>query len=79
MIHTARPGVAVGLRHVTGYPPQPNGGGNCEGACSNVSVAYHLRMRNAEFYLAYGDPNSLTTVPQAILKAIFYVGGQKGT
>ena len=70
---------AVGLRHVTGYPPQPNGGGNCEGACSNVSVAYHLRMRNAEFYLAYGDPNSLTTVPQAILKAIFYVGGQKGT
>ena len=70
---------AVGLRHVTGMPPQPNGGGNCEGRCSNVSIAYHLRLTNEEFYLAYGNPNALTTVPQAILKVIFYVGGQKGT
>lgn len=70
---------AVGLRRVDGFAPQPNGGGNCAGVCSNVSVAYHLRTRNQEFYLAYGDPNSLSTVPQAILKVIFYVGGQKGT
>jgi hypothetical protein len=70
---------AVGLRRVNGLPPQPNGGGNCEGVCSNVSVAYHLRARNTEYYLAYGDPNSLTTVPQAILKVILYLGGQKGT
>jgi hypothetical protein len=60
-------------------PPQPNGGGNCVGRCSNISVAYHVRLRNEEFYLAYGDPNTLVTVPQAILKVIFYVGGQKGT
>jgi hypothetical protein len=70
---------ALGLRRVTGMPPQPNGGGNCEGVCSNVSLAYHLRLRNGEVYLAYGNPNTLVTVPQALLKVILYVGGQKGT
>lgn len=70
---------AVGLRHVTGLPPQPNGGGNCEGSCSNVSIAYHLRLNNEEIYVAYGNPNTLITVPQALLKVIFYLGGQKGT
>ncbi|HEY7993006.1 MAG TPA: hypothetical protein VID24_02200 [Candidatus Eremiobacteraceae bacterium] len=70
---------AVGLRRVIGIAPLPNGGGNCLGECSNVSIAYHLRTRDEEFYLAYGDPNSLVTTPQAILKVIFYIGGQKGT
>jgi hypothetical protein len=64
---------------VIGTAPEPNGGGNCVGTCSNVSSAYHLRMNNEELYLADGDPNTLVTVPQAILKIIFYVGGQKGT
>jgi hypothetical protein len=36
-------------------------------------------LRNEEFYLAYGNPNTLITVPQALLKVIFYFGGQKGT
>ena len=71
--------VGVGLRRVIGLPPQPNGGGNCVATCSNVSIAYHLRMHDEELYLAYGDPNTLVTVPQALLKVIFYVGGQKGT
>lgn len=70
---------AIGVRRVIGYPPQPNGGGNCAGTCSNVSIAYHLRLTNAEFYLAYGNPNTLVTVPQALMKIIFYAGGQKGT
>jgi hypothetical protein len=70
---------AVGLRRIVGLPPIPNGGGNCIGVCSNVSVAYHLRLAHEEFYLAYGDPNTLVTVPQAIFKVIFYAGGQKGT
>ncbi|HEV3091053.1 MAG TPA: hypothetical protein VGX91_06350 [Candidatus Cybelea sp.] len=70
---------AVGLRQVIGYPPIPNGGGDCLGRCSNVSVAYHLRLRTSELYLAYGNPNALTTVPQAIFKVIFYAGAQKGT
>jgi hypothetical protein len=70
---------AIGLRSVTGNPPQPNGGGDCAGKCTNVSIAYHLRLNNEEFYLAYGNPNTLITVPQALLKVIFYIGGQKGT
>ncbi|MBV8530816.1 MAG: hypothetical protein JO104_05820, partial [Candidatus Eremiobacteraeota bacterium] len=70
---------AVGLRRVLGDPPLPNGGGNCIGTCSNVSVAYHLRLRTSELYLAYGNPNALTTVPQMIFKAIFYAGAAKGT
>ena len=70
---------AVGVRKVVGEPPVPNGGGNCIGSCDNVSVAYHMRFRNEELYAAYGDPNTLTTVPQALLKVIFYFGSQKGT
>jgi hypothetical protein len=70
---------AIGVRKVDGDPPQPNGGGNCIGVCTNVSVAYHLRLKDYEFYAAYGDPNTLTTVPQAIFKVIFYAGAQKGT
>ena len=62
---------AIGLRRVDGV--------NCIGVCSNVSVAYHLRMRDYEIYTAYGDPNTLSTVPQAIFKVIFYAGAQKGT
>jgi hypothetical protein len=71
--------LAIGLRRVIGTPPNPNGGGNCVGDCSNVSVAYHLRTRHAELYAAYGNPNALVTVPQAIFKVIFYAGAEKGT
>lgn len=70
---------ALGIRRINGLPPQPNGGGDCSGTCANVSIAYHLRLANEELYLAYGNPNTLTTVPQALLKLIFYLGGQKGT
>jgi hypothetical protein len=70
---------AIGVRRVIGDPPIPNGGGDCIGACSNISVAYHLRLRNSEVYLAYGNPNALTTVPQTIFKIIFYAGAAKGT
>lgn len=70
--------LALGVRQVVGYPPIPNGGGNCEGRCSNVSVAYHLLWKREELYLAYGDPNSLVTVPQALVKLIFYAGAEKG-
>jgi hypothetical protein len=70
---------AIGLRRVIGMPPQPNGGGDCIGTCSNISLAYHLRLKHEEIYTAYGDPNTLLTVPQAILKIIFYVGSEKGT
>jgi hypothetical protein len=74
-----RSSFAIGVRKVVGYPPQPNGGGNCMGTCTNVSVAYHLRLLRYEIYAAYGDPDTLTTVPQAIFKVIFYAGAEKGT
>jgi hypothetical protein len=70
---------AVGLRKVTGTPPDPNGGGDCLGTCTNISIAYHNRFKHEELYVAYGDPNTLITVPQAIIKIIFYIGSQKGT
>lgn len=70
---------ALGIRSVIGSPPVPNGGGDCIGRCSNVSIAYHLRLRHSELYAVYGDPNTLVTVPQAILKLIFYAGAEKGT
>jgi hypothetical protein len=76
---TPNSSLGIGLRRVVGYPPQPNGGGDCVGTCSNISVAYHLLTRHSEFYLAYGNPNALITVPQAIFKVIFYAGAEKGT
>lgn len=69
----------VGVRRVVGTPPIPNGGGDCIGTCSNITLAYHLLLRHSEFYLAYGNPNALITVPQAIFKVIFYAGAEKGT
>jgi hypothetical protein len=69
---------ALGVRQAIGNAPIPNGGGNCTGKCTNLSFALHLRRPTEELYLGYGDPNDLITLPQAILKLIFYVGAQKG-
>jgi hypothetical protein len=69
--------ISIGIRRINGNPPNPNGGGDCIGVCSNVSVAYHLRLQDYEFYVAYGDPNTLVTVPQAIFKVIFYAERRK--
>ncbi len=66
--------LALGVRRAVGSPPIPNGGGNCVGSCSNIAVSYHLRRQRSELYVGYGDPNALTTTPQALLKYIFYVG-----
>jgi len=71
--------LGIGARRVVGNAPVPNGGGNCSGVCSNLSLAYHTRLRHSEIYIAYGDPNALITVPQAIFKLILYAGSDKGT
>ena len=71
--------LGIGLRRIVGVPPVPNGGGNCVGVCSNISLAYHARFPHSEIYVAYGDPNSLNTVPQAIFKFILYTGSDRGT
>lgn len=46
---------------------------------TNVPHTPALRLRDYEIYVAYGDPNTLSTIPQAIFKVIFYAGAQKGT
>jgi hypothetical protein len=45
----------------------------------NVSVAFHLLNRRNEFYIVYGDPNSLSTTPALFVKWIRYIGAPKGT
>jgi hypothetical protein len=60
-------------------PPTPNGGGDCTTTCTNLSFALHIRRPREELYVGYGDPNDLSTLPQAIVKFIYYVGAEKGS
>jgi hypothetical protein len=46
---------------------------------SNVTLAYHFLTLRNEFYVVYGDPNSLSTTPALFLKWVRYVGAPKGT
>jgi hypothetical protein len=46
---------------------------------SNVSVALHFLAARNEFYLVYGNPNDLSTLPAFFVKWIRYVGAEKGT
>jgi hypothetical protein len=71
--------LALGFRKFVGTPPEPNGGGNCIGVCTNLSFAYHKRFDHRELYIAYGNPSPLTTLPQFLVKIIDYVGADKGT
>lgn len=45
----------------------------------NVSFALHFLAAHNEFYVVYGNPNSLSTYPALYLKWIRYVGAEKGT
>ena len=45
----------------------------------NVSVAFHYLSSRNEFYVVYGDPNSLATTPALFVKWIRYIGAPKGT
>ena len=45
----------------------------------NVSAAFHLLHTKNEFYIVYGDPNSLATTPAFFVKWIRYIGAPKGT
>jgi hypothetical protein len=71
----------VGARRILGgYLPNsfalpPFGAANA----GNVSLAFHLLNRRNEFYIVYGDPNSLATTPALFLKWIRYIGAPKGT
>ena len=71
----------VGARRIIGgflpnsFQPPPFGSVNA----GNVSLAFHYLTRSNEFYVVYGDPNSLATTPALFVKWIRYIGAPKGT
>lgn len=46
---------------------------------SNVSAAFHFLAAHNEFYVVYGNPNNLSTLPAFYVKWIRYIGAEKGT
>lgn len=48
-------------------------------SAGNASFAFHFLASHNEFYLVYGNPNSLSTYPALYLKWIRYIGAEKGT
>jgi hypothetical protein len=65
-------------------PPLPCGGMNpyspfdCVIA-GNVSAAFHFLAAHNEWYVVYGNPNDLSTLPAFYVKWIRYIGAGKGT
>lgn len=45
----------------------------------NVSAAFHFLAAQNEWYVVYGNPNNLATLPAFYVKWIRYIGAQKGT
>lgn len=72
---------AIGLRRTHGLGPLLGGSqdASCATDCWNISAAYHKRFGFNELYVAYGNPGTLTTEPQFLVKLIHYVGAEKGT
>jgi hypothetical protein len=70
--------------------PEPAYGVPCTGStqcylpfdyvnAGNATFAFHFLASHNEFYLVYGNPNSLSTYPAMYLKWIRYIGAEKGT
>jgi hypothetical protein len=70
--------LAIGLRRIIGTAPLLVPPAQFTDA-ANVSVAFHRRFGQNEFYLVYGDPNQLSTLPALIVKFVHYFGAEKGT
>ena len=68
---------SIGWRTITGSPPQATY--QLPQHYGNFSLALMQRVHAGQFYLAYGDPNTLNTTPSVILKFIDYLSGEKGT
>jgi hypothetical protein len=45
----------------------------------NVSAAFHFLAAHNEWYVVYGNPNNLSTLPAFYVKWIRYLGAEKGT
>lgn len=70
--------IAAGWRRIIGTAP-PFFDTPTYTDATNLSFAYYRRMKGAELYFAYGNPNELSTQHTVILKLIKYVGADKGT
>ncbi len=74
---------SVGARKIIGAPP-PSGPAPPTATATavnqtNVSFSLAVHRKWNELYVAYGDPNQVTTLPAFIVKFIYYFGAQKGT
>jgi hypothetical protein len=71
----------VGARRIVGiFAPSGFGPPSTEPVnAGNITAAFHLLSLRNEFYVIYGQPNSLSTSPTLYLKFIRYVGAPKGT
>lgn len=70
--------IAAGWRRIIGTAPTFFDSPEYTNA-TNLSFAYYRRMKSAELYFAFGNPNQLNTQHTVILKLIRYVGADKGT
>jgi hypothetical protein len=70
--------IAAGWRRIIGTAPAFFDSPEYTNA-TNLSFAYYRRMKNAELYFAFGNPNRLNTQHTMILKLIRYMGADKGT
>lgn len=48
-------------------------------SAGNVSAAFHFLAAHNEWYVVYGNPNQLSTLPALYVKWIRYIGAEKGT
>jgi len=69
---------ALGWRRIVGTGPPFFSSPQYVNA-TDFTFAYYRRMKAAELYFAYGDPNRLSTQHDFILKIIRYIGADKGT
>ena len=67
-----------GARRIIGAGPPFSALSNFTNA-SNLSFAYHRKLRFNELYVVYGDPSRLFTKPALYIKLIHYIGAEKGT
>ncbi|HZT12514.1 MAG TPA: hypothetical protein VFA29_06915 [Candidatus Baltobacteraceae bacterium] len=70
--------LGIGVRRIIGTPPTLDAAAPFQIA-SNISIAYHRKAGNSEWYAVYGDAAAFSTVPAVIIKLIRYVGAEKGT
>jgi hypothetical protein len=74
----SRSSFSIGVRKIIGTaPPYPSATSAVN--VTNLAASYHYLQPDGELYVAYGNPNNISTYPAAILKYIFYIGAPKGT